>query len=111
MKVLNETFPMKKVTAYVHAPAAQTETPDTQPGSYYVSARDGGRHWLLLGPFTDHAAALCMVAPVRALANEHEPFSAFYAFGTCRCGLTEKQLGSANRHFPEAFASPPQDRP
>lgn len=43
-----------KITAYVHPPADKTaETPDTRPGSYYVSARDGASHWLLLGPFVD----------------------------------------------------------
>jgi hypothetical protein len=70
-----------------------------------VSARSGDKHWLLLGPFVDdHAAALRMVEPVRALANQHEPRSAFYAFGTCRYQPGETQPGSANRHFPECFS-------
>jgi hypothetical protein len=96
---------MKRITAFHHPPPERpAETPDTQPGSYYVSARSGDKHWLLLGPFVDdHAAALRMVEPVRALANQHEPRSAFYAFGTCRYAPGETQPGSANRHFPECF--------
>jgi hypothetical protein len=79
---------------------------DPQPGRYYVSARDGDREWLLLGPLPRHELALRMVRPVITLAYEANPFSAFYAFGTLRVKDAAADLGpgSANQFFPEAFA-------
>jgi hypothetical protein len=78
---------------------------DPQPGRYYVSARDGDREWLLLGPLPRHELALRMVRPVINLAHEANPRSAFYAFGTLRVkdAADDLGLGSANKYFPEAF--------
>ena len=47
-----------------------TQTPDTRPGPYYVSAVDAGRLHLMAGPYADHAAALTDVD--RALSIAHE---------------------------------------
>lgn len=64
--------------------ATNRPEPDTRPGFYYVTIRDGPRHGLLAGPFKDnHPAALAMVPKVRQLARELAPNqSAFAAFGT-----------------------------
>lgn len=50
---------------------------------YYVSARDGGRTWLLAGPYTEHRTALDMEPQVRERAIAGRPAAVFYAFGTC----------------------------
>lgn len=76
-----------------------SQTPDTKPGAYYVTAMDGGRVARVVGPFlNDHAAALAIVDAARAKAEEVDPRAAFYAFGTCRtdapCGP-----GALNRFF------------
>lgn len=80
--------------------------PDTKPGAYYVSAVDGGRYALLLGPFAnDHAAALAMVEPVRAKACELNPRAHWYAFGTCRLPPeVEAKPGRLNDYFLGAAA-------
>ena len=76
--------------------------PDPQPGNYYVTARDGGRNWFLLGPLAHHEVALRMVARVKELAHEADGYSVFYSYGTARCADTKP--GSANKYCPEAFA-------
>lgn len=78
---------------------------DPQPGRYYVSAADGGRVWTLLGPLPRHELALRMVDPVRDMANESSPYSAFYSFGTFRLKDDAEPIspGTANKYFPEAF--------
>lgn len=59
--------------------------PDTRPGDYYVSAVDDRRAALLAGPFrNNHARALALVEEARRVAGELDPWSHFYAFGTCR---------------------------
>lgn len=63
------------------------QEPDTEPGNYYVSMIDEARSRvaLLAGPFVnDHAGALAAVSTVTNAANEVDPWSHFYAFGTCR---------------------------
>lgn len=79
------------------------QQPDTKPGAYYVTVIDAGRVGRLLGPFfNDHAAALAMVEPVRAKANELDPKSWFYAFGTCRVDADgPAPAGILNDHFRE----------
>lgn len=80
-----------------------SQQPDTQPGEYYVSVRDGGRTGLLLGPFTnDHKAALDLVEKVRTKAEELDPRAVFYAFGTVRLEGNDKVpiwAGSLNKYF------------
>lgn len=78
------------------------QQPDTKPGAYYVSARDGPRHALCLGPFVnDHAAALARVEAVRRLAADLDPRAHWFAFGTCRldlpADLTALPAGRLNR--------------
>ena len=75
-------------------------TPDPQPGAYYVSVVDADRKALLAGPFDTHAEALALVEPTRKVANELDPKSHFYGFGTCRLpvgadkpGLLNQQMG------------------
>ena len=60
------------------------DTIDTRPGAYYVSVVDAGQFGLLAGPFGDHPSALNMVDAARRKANDVDPRSAFYGFGTCR---------------------------
>ena len=62
----------------------EIQTPDTKPGPYYVTCRDGGRTAFLVGPFERHVDALDLVEPARKRACEIDPRAHFYAFGTCR---------------------------
>lgn len=78
---------------------------DTRPGAYYVSAVDGKKFTLLLGPFIDcHVCALSMVDHVRIVADRVDPKSVFYSFGTCRLlGVAYKPAGVLNSYFPEVL--------
>ena len=59
------------------------QVPDTRPGNYYVTVRDGSRQGLLAGPFVnDHAGALAMVDHAMKVAIERNSMAHFYAFGT-----------------------------
>lgn len=49
---------------------------------FYVSVVDGKRVGLLAGPFPTHQQALDLVDEARELAQEADPWAAFYAFGT-----------------------------
>ncbi len=50
---------------------------------FYVSAKDGKRHAVLLGPYETHQEALDDVQRGRDLACAAQPGAWFYAFGTC----------------------------
>lgn len=80
---------------------ATTQTPDLQPGAYYVSVVDGARHSLALGPFIDdHAGALAKVDDVRNRAAELDGKAWFYAYGTCRLPKEgDLQAGTFNDLF------------
>jgi len=84
--------------------AQAVQEPDNKPGNYYVSATDNGQFWLLLGPFpNDHAAALARVEEVRKFANEKNPRSFWFAFGTVRMPEDHVKPGNANKYLmPEA---------
>lgn len=60
------------------------QTPDTKPGSYYVTAIDGKRVAYLLGPFAWHLQALELVGAAQAKAEELDPRAFWYAYGTAR---------------------------
>lgn len=103
------------IAAYAHTlPCASEQEADPREGYYYVSVRDGARHGLLLGPFVEHQDALDWVDRVTAFVRARQPWSAFYAFGTCRIedltlGMSAHQhgkisAGNLNQHFPEAAA-------
>ena len=76
---------------------------DTKPGEYYVTVVDGNRYNFLLGPFTnDHQAALDHVEAARKKAQELDPRSAFYTFGTARLPSDDSvpiRCGRLNRYF------------
>lgn len=79
----------KTVATYIHTTPPTNDTAvtevDLRPGRYYVSARDGSRHALLLGPFARHELALAAVSLGRACAHQHDPIHApWCAYGTCR---------------------------
>lgn len=50
---------------------------------FYVSVIDAGKHGLLLGPYPTKEEAEQQVKRARQLAEEVDPWSVFYAFGTC----------------------------
>ena len=63
----------------------ETQRPDDKPGNYYVTALDGARHALLVGPFkNDHAGALALVERARIEAEKVDPRAIWYAYGTAR---------------------------
>lgn len=66
---------------------------------YYVSAQDGARYSLMLGPFATHEAALAQVDAVCAKACQLDPRAWFWAWGTLSALLDRK--GTMNRYFPE----------
>ena len=86
------------------------QSPDIQPGEFYVTAIDGKRYARLLGPFTNnHAGALAMVDAVRAKAEELDPRAVWWSFGTCRLPADDSipiRAGRLNQFF-----SMPTDRP
>lgn len=62
---------------------AHQQTDLSQP-SYYVSARKGPRHVLLLGPFVDHYSALSLVRDAWPIVRRYEDPWAEVAVGTCK---------------------------
>lgn len=78
------------------------QKPDTKPGFYYVSVVDGSKYALMLGPFETHEEALAMVKQCRDKAEEIEPRSYWWQWGTCReddDGTNEYRLGKMNNLF------------
>ena len=92
------------------------QIPDTKPGNYYVTVRDGKRHDFLAGPFKDgHAvrssphfrggvnrpatvqsAALDLVDRCREIAESLDAWAHFYAFGTARIDYDYDKPGKFN---------------
>lgn len=62
---------------------------------FYVSAIDGKRRALMLGPFASHEAALARVDACRRKADELDGRAWFWAWGACRL-TTEKSLPNGN---------------
>jgi hypothetical protein len=81
----------------------EQQQPDSKPGAYYVSAIDGPRKALILGPFIDdHAGALAMVEKAREKAEQLDNKAFWYAYGTCRVptdGSVLLRAGVLNRYF------------
>jgi hypothetical protein len=89
---------MKTIAAYRHPATDSAQEPDTQPGDYFVSVLDGGRHALVSGPYVnDHAAALADVEHCRTLAEKHDARAVFYAFGTVRLASKSGKVGQLQR--------------
>lgn len=68
---------------------------------YYVSAQDGPRYSLMLGPLATHEEALALVDQVSGLAHTLDPRAWFWAWGTCGMRWVGHQ-GTMNKYFPEA---------
>lgn len=77
--------------------STSTQSPDTRPGPYYVTAIDAGRVFLMAGPYSTHPEALADVDRARDIANTHDGRAWFMAWGTSRIEGSEK-TGSLNRH-------------
>lgn len=60
------------------------QAPDTAPGPFFVTARDGRRISLACGPFPTHPEALAAVSKVEAIARGHEPRAFWWSWGTSR---------------------------
>jgi hypothetical protein len=68
---------------------------------YYVSAIDGPRKYLMLGPFDALAEALAQVTPAAKKADELDPRAWFMAWGTCKVETPgELSPGRLNRYMP-----------
>lgn len=95
-----------EITSYTHPTTADLGTADPQPGYYYVSVRDGTKHAALLGPFPQHQQALDWVTACKEYANNLDPWSHFYGFGTRRLPLEtaidKLPTGKLNAVFPNA---------
>lgn len=61
-----------------------TQTPDTQPGPYYVTAKRDTRTAFVSGPYDTHAEALALVDKARSIAADLDPRAWWDAFGTAR---------------------------
>lgn len=70
---------------------------DPSPGNYYVSVKDAGRMGLLLGPFRRHAQAIGKVPMAKCLAEQADPFSVFYSFGTVKMSEAYARPGVLNQ--------------
>lgn len=70
--------------------------PDTKPGPYFVSARDGGKHYVMAGPYPTHAEALADVERARNITYEHDARAWFMAWGTCRIEGSDR-VGNLNK--------------
>ena len=93
---------MTTIAAYIHPnPDPVEQTPDPEPGNYYVSVLDGKRLGLLLGPFTQHVDALANVDRARVKACECDPGAHWYAFGTVRTKDGYNKPGVLNAFFPD----------
>lgn len=64
-------------------------TPDTRPGFYYVTCRNGsGDYAFIRGPWVDdHAGALAAKRAVQAEGERADPRAVWYAWGTARSEL------------------------
>lgn len=73
------------------------QAPDSKPGNYYVTAIDGGRVYLMAGPFMNaHWKALCAVRTVKEAAEEIDGRASFMAWGTSRFEETVTTPGRLN---------------
>ena len=76
------------------------QIPDTKPGNYYVTVRNGDRYDFLAGPFRDdHQAALDLVDRCREITEGLDAWAHFYAFGTARIDYGYSEPGKLNRHL------------
>lgn len=75
----------------------QTQTPDTRPGPYYVSAIDAGKTYTMAGPYADHASALADVDRARDIASDHDGRAWFMSWGTVRIEGSDR-VGNLNKH-------------
>lgn len=95
-----------KIASYTHPGTFDPDTPDPQPGYYYVNVINGTKHAALLGPFPQHQQALDWVIACKEYANDLDPWSDFYGFGTCRIPLEiapdKLPTGKLNTVFPDA---------
>lgn len=75
------------------SPVEELGPADPRPGRYYVSVIDGPRWGLLAGPYPQHQQALDLICLVKRLAQDVDPWGAFYAYGTCRVRDGQPDLG------------------
>lgn len=66
---------------------------------YYVSAINGKRVSLMVGPLTQHEEALGLVEEARKIASELDSWSDFWHWGTLSIDETGAPEGTMNRYF------------
>lgn len=81
------------------------QAPDTRPGLYYVSATEGRRYSLLLGPYPTHAEALEQVDVARLECIARDPRAVWWAYGTCRLPPDHPEPPRGHLHAHLAVAS------
>jgi hypothetical protein len=89
--------PSKKISAYVHRNEAGDQVPDTAPGPYYVSVKDGPQFALASGPYATHTEALALVDRVRDICVENDGYAHFHSYGTVRCKPEVNSAGALQR--------------
>ena len=78
--------PPKQISAYIHHNESGDHMPDTKPGPYYVSVKDGETQFALAsGPYPTHTEALALVDRVRDICVENDGYAHFLSYGTVRC--------------------------
>lgn len=87
-------------------PPVVTQTPDPRPGHYYVSATEGRRYALLLGPYATHQEAIDTVDLARLECTARDPRAVWWAYGTSRLPLDHPNPPRGHLHAHLTTANP-----
>ncbi|SNR99702.1 hypothetical protein SAMN04488503_2253 [Humidesulfovibrio mexicanus] len=82
-----------------HVQAQAKAVCSLEPGSYYISATDAGRFFLVAGPYPTHREALANVDRAKTITEfSTEGRSYFWFWGTTRMADDYTAPGVLNRH-------------
>ena len=77
----------------------ESESNPEIPGNFYISIIDGDKWKPVYGPFKTHPEALENVKKAKDKANELDPKSFWYAFGTVKMKLEYDKPGILNQYL------------